>query len=340
MQAVVLSAVRRPELISLPEPETGPRQVKLRVDYCGICGSDLHAETFDLFQVGVTMGHEFSGRIVEIGSEVRGWSLGERVCVNPNGATCGQCESCRSGHFNLCPEALRNSVGVVTPGGFAEFVAVDARTLHRLPETVSPMQGAWVEPASVALHAVRRSGIQVGDEAIVFGAGPIGLLVLLMLRLAGAGAVTVVEPNAARREKAQACGADRVIDPRESAPEADLLAGQVRPRFAFDCVGSRTVVESAVRLLPPRGCLTIVGVAQHPIGFSPTEFLFREIEIRGSFIYNEEFAQTISLMASGKLDISSLTSGVRPLAEAVAAIDEMRAGGGIIKYLIATGGEG
>lgn len=337
MQAVVLSEIRRPQLMARPEPETGPRQVKLRVDYCGICGSDLHAETFDLFQVGVTMGHEFSGRVVEVGAEVQGWAIGERVCVNPNGAYCGHCESCAQGLFHLCPHALQNSVGVVTPGGFADYAVVDARTLHRLPESVSPQQGAWVEPAAVALHAVRRSGIRAGDRAVVFGAGPIGLLVLLMLRLAGVTAVTVVEPNAARREKARACGANQVIDPRAS--EAEPPAGTPPPRFAFDCVGSNAVMQAAIRLLPPRGCLTVVGVAQHPIGFSAIELLAKEIEIRGSFIYNEEFAQTIDLMAAGKLDVTALTSGVRPLAEAVEAIEDMRAGGAIIKYLIAAGAE-
>ncbi|MCB8878093.1 zinc-dependent alcohol dehydrogenase [Acidisoma silvae] len=336
MKAVVLSDIRRPELISLSEPRIEPHEVMLQVDYCGICGSDLHAATFDLFQVGVTMGHEFSGRIVEIGRDVTGWSVGDRVCVNPNGSYCGHCASCRKGLFNLCPVALQRSVGVTAPGGLAEFAAVDERTLHRLPDSVTPLQGAWIEPASVALRAVKRSGIQVGDSAVVFGAGPIGLLVLLMLRLAGVGRVTVVEPNEARRDMARSSGADAVVDPRAAGPELELPEGDGRPGFAFDCVGSKAVMEAAVHVLPAHGTLTVVGVAQHPIGFSPTELLFKEIQIKGSFIYNDEFRQTINLMATGKLDVSSLTSGVRPLAEAVEAIDEMRSGGAIIKYLIST----
>jgi threonine dehydrogenase-like Zn-dependent dehydrogenase len=143
----------------------------------------------------------------------------------PNGAYCGECDRCKRGLFNLCPQILANSVGAATPGGFAEFAAVDARTLHRLPDEVTGTHGAWVEPASVALRAVRRSEIKVGDRAIVFGAGPIGLLIVVMLR--AAGHIAVVEPSQARRSKALSIGADRGIHPNKESLD-EIFSGVIR----------------------------------------------------------------------------------------------------------------
>jgi 2-desacetyl-2-hydroxyethyl bacteriochlorophyllide A dehydrogenase len=334
MKAIVLSDARAPELRDLPEPKPCPHQVLLQVDYCGICGSDLHAATYDIYRTGIVMGHEFCGRIVEAGKDVQGWRAGDRVCVNPNGAYCGACDRCRRGLFNLCPQILKNSVGAATPGGFAEFTAVDARTLHRLPDEVTGTQGAWVEPASVALRAVRRSEIKIGDHAIVFGAGPIGLLVVMMLRAAGAGHITVVEPSPARRSKALSIGADRSVNPEEENLEDVLASDLPAPVHAFDCVGSSAIVDLAIRTLKPQGRLTVVGVAQEKVQFRSTELIFKEIDVRGSFIYTDEFSQTINLLATGQLDVDVLTSDIRSLNHAVEAFSDMRAGGDVVKILI------
>lgn len=334
MKAIVLSDARAPELRELAMPEPGRGQVLLQVDHCGICGSDLHAATYDIYQAGVVMGHEFSGRIVETGRDVQGWRAGDRVCINPNGAYCGTCDRCRRGLFNLCPQILKNSVGAATPGGFAEFAAVDARTLHRLPDTVSGTQGAWVEPAAVALRAVRRSEIRIGDRVVVFGAGPIGLLVVMMLRAAGAGHITVVEPSPARRAKALAIGADLGVNPREEALE-EIFASDLPPPFhAFDCVGASAIVDQAIRILKPQGRLTVVGVAQEKVQFRSTDLIFKEIDVRGSFIYTDEFPQTINLLATGRLNVDALTSDIRALDRAVDAFADMRAGGDVVKILI------
>src|SRR5215472_11836484 len=111
MKAIVLSDNRTPELRDLPEPTPKSGQVLLQVDHCGICGSDLHAATYDIYRTGVVMGHEFSGRILEVGKSVAGWHIGDRVCINPNGAYCGECDRCKRGLFNLCSQILANSVG-------------------------------------------------------------------------------------------------------------------------------------------------------------------------------------------------------------------------------------
>ncbi|WP_158805713.1 alcohol dehydrogenase catalytic domain-containing protein [Acidisoma sp. L85] len=160
MKAIVLSNDRRPELRDIFHPSPTAGQVVLEVDHCGICGSDLHAATSSIYRTGVVMGHEFSGRIVEAAHDVVGWKVGDYVCINPNGAYCGLCSNCRKGQFNLCPQILTNSIGAAEPGRMAEFAAVDARTLHQLPEGMSGAQGSWVEPTAVAMTAVRRHRIR------------------------------------------------------------------------------------------------------------------------------------------------------------------------------------
>ena len=195
-------------------------------------------------------------------------------------------------------------------------------------------QGAWVEPASVALRAVRRSEIKVGDRAIVFGAGPICLLVVMMLRAAGAGHIAVVEPSQARRSKALSVGADRGIDPNEESLDDIFSRELTHPQHAFDCVGSSAIVDLAIQILKPQGRLTVVGVAQEKVKFQSTDLIFKEIDMRGSFIYTDEFAQTINLIAAGRVNVDALTSDIRPLDRAVAAFSDMRGGGDVVKILI------
>jgi threonine dehydrogenase-like Zn-dependent dehydrogenase len=155
MRAVLLGADGMERLDDIPDPIPGPGEVVLRVDYCGICGSDLHAQ-HQGFGVGIALGHEFAGEIIELGRDVTNFAVGERVCVNPNGDWCGGCGFCRAGQYNLCTELFRTAVGVARHGGMARYTAVPTKVLHRLPDGVSTKQGAWVEPTATALRAVRK----------------------------------------------------------------------------------------------------------------------------------------------------------------------------------------
>ncbi|WP_159014753.1 zinc-binding dehydrogenase [Acidisoma sp. S159] len=334
MKAVVLSNERKPELRDIPYPSPKEGEVLLEVDHCGICGSDLHAATSSIYRTGIVMGHEFSGKIVQAAHDVAGWKIGDRVCVNPNGAYCGHCFSCRNGQVNLCPQILTNSVGAATPGGMAEFVAVNARTIHLLPAGMSGKQGSWVEPMAVAMRAVRRSLIQIGDDAIVYGAGPIGLLVIAVLRKAGAGLITVIEPSAFRRNVAVIAGADRALSPDDIGLSEAFREPVDGPGFAFDCVGSPTVVDAAVRVLRPHGRLTIIGLAQTPNSFRATDLIFKEIDICGSFIYADEFQQAIRLIASGGMAVDRFTTAVRPLDEAINAFSDLSNAAQSVKILL------
>jgi 2-desacetyl-2-hydroxyethyl bacteriochlorophyllide A dehydrogenase len=315
-----------------PKPAPGPSDVLLRVEYCGICGSDLHAAEPD-FHTGTTLGHEFVGTVEEVGSDVADFQPGDRVAVNPNGVVCGACEMCRTGQVNLCPAVWKHSVGVVRDGGLAAYATTDRRTLHRLPDGLSFRHAALVEPLAVALRAVRTSGFADGDSAVVFGGGPIGLLTTALLRAGGAARIAVVEPSAARREKAMVMGANRTVDPATTQVREEFVA-QDRPRFAFDCSGVAEVVDDAVAVLAPGGTLTISGWSRRPPTFRAEDLVFKEVTIRGSFIYVKEFADALDLIATSTIDVEPLISGVVPVERVPEAFAAMSTSPEVTKFLV------
>ena len=208
----------------------------------------------------------------------------------------------------------------------APYVSLPAKTLHKLPKSVTALDGAWVEPLAVALRGVSRSGFKVGRSAVVVGSGPIGLLLLMVLRQSGAGEVTVVEPSPIRRAKARDLGADRTIDPTSEDP-AVLFGGEIpRPDYVFECSAAPSGLDMAVEIVRPRGVITIVGVATGPVGLQSPNVIHKEATIRGSFIYVEEFALAIEMLARQRLDLSGLTSDVVPLESFEDAFERLRQG--------------
>jgi threonine dehydrogenase-like Zn-dependent dehydrogenase len=336
MRAVILGADGRECVADLADPSPAADEVVLRVDYCGICGSDLHAE-HQGFVRGLAMGHEFAGVVAELGTNVTDFAVGDRVCVNPNGDWCGRCGFCRAGQYNLCVELFRTAVGVARHGGMAPYTALPTKVLHRLPDGVSTKQGAWVEPLATALRGVRVSGLGMGDGAIVFGAGPIGLLVITLLRAMGAGTITAFEPSPLRAAKAAAVGADAVLDPLTVDPATVFADPSTAPAFGFECSGVAAATEAALKVLRPRGVLTVTGVATKPPFFQSADLVFKELTIQGSFIYEQEFEMAIDLLDRGIVDIEPLTSGVRDIDSAPAAFDEMRQAADLVKVLLSPG---
>jgi len=203
------------ELRDVPKPQIRPGEVLLRSRGIGICGSDLHQwHGTQAWAVNwpVTLGHEFCGEVVEVGSDVTGWHVGDRVACETAARVCGHCPMCRTGHYNLCPERLGFGYGV--DGAAAEFVKAEPRLLHRIPDNVTWEQAALTEPCAVAFNAVvEKSHPRPGDLAVVLGPGPIGLLVTQMLRNTGPARLVLVglRRDAKRLELAQRFGADEVI---------------------------------------------------------------------------------------------------------------------------------
>jgi threonine dehydrogenase-like Zn-dependent dehydrogenase len=196
MKAVRLTPDKQHAIVDGPAPVPTDSEVLVRPEYNGICGTDLHAADISLFRPGVIVGHEFSGEIVAIGGNVKGWAVGQKVVVNPNGHVCGECASCRAGRFNQCPVATQERpAGVVRHGGMAELVALHPAYLNAIPNGLDTRRAAWTEPLAVALRTVRTSPIRVGDTAVVIGGGPIGQLVIQLLARSGAGRITLIQSS-------------------------------------------------------------------------------------------------------------------------------------------------
>jgi 2-desacetyl-2-hydroxyethyl bacteriochlorophyllide A dehydrogenase len=334
MKAVTLSATRAIELQEHPAPEPGPGEVLLRSNFCGICGTDLHAPDLDIFRPPVIMGHEFSAEVVAVGAQVSGWSAGMRVAVNPNGNICGSCPQCRIGRYNLCPTATQvEPLGICRDGGMAEYTAVPTAHLHALPDSVDSLRAAWTEPLAVSLRSVAHSGIRLGHDVTVIGGGPIGLLVVQLARRAGARRISLIEPSAMRRDVGHAVGADEVYAPAEHT--AAVAGGALRPAdLVFECSGHPSAVQSAIDTVTPGGSIQLVAISPRPVTFDAMSAIAKEVQLNANFIYVNEFAQAIELLARDQIDVLALTTTVVGLGDYDAAFAALREPEATIKAFV------
>jgi len=295
---------------NIEEPKVLPGKVKLKVEWCGICGSDLHEYVAGPIFIPnevphpitgekppITMGHEFSGQVVEVGEGVTKFKPGDRVVVEPIYA-CGECETCKQGYYNLCPKMgfLGLSGG---SGGFSEYVVADDFRVHKIPDSVSFEQGALVEPAAVALFAVRQSKLKAGDKAAVFGTGPIGLLVIEALKVAGASEIYAVELSPERKQKAAELGAI-VLDPTQCNVVEEIqnrTGGGVH--VAYEVTGISSVLTQALESTKVDGEVMIVSIWEKEATFHPNTLVLKERKFNGIIGYRDVFPAVISLMAQG-----------------------------------------
>lgn len=316
MKAMVFRGAGALELAEVPRPEPGAGEVLIRVDWCGICGSDLEAYQIGMYEPGLILGHEFAGRVAAVGPDVRGWEVGDPVSVS-DAIPCMACRACRRGAFTLC-EAL-TMIGVTLDGGMAEYVRVPVQGLHRLTPGLDTRRAALAEPLSIALHAVNRSALRPGDRALVMGAGPIGLLVLQAARLAGALDVYVTEVNPARAALAQRLGAKEVLDPTRvnlAVRLGQLTDGEGVP-VIFVCTGVASAFEEAVTLAGKGGQIVMVGLVPEPAAEDLMTLVLHELEVRGAYLGHAEFRQALEFIAQGRVDVASLISREVPLERAV-----------------------
>ena len=331
MKAVAIRGVGNMELVDVAEPEAGPGELKLRVRYCGICGSDLHefqspVITLMTNRQSPIMGHEFSGEVVAVGRDVDGFTVGDLATVNPQ-EPCGECLYCKSGRGNLCLSERVLGLGYHHPGAFAEYVSAKASRAVRVDSDAPADQLALTEPLAVAIHALNQGGLQPGETVFVAGAGPIGALTVAAARHFGAGRVIVSEPAAKRRALAQHLGADEVIDPSKApaAPHVLELTEGLGVDLAVECVGIGAALDDCLAAAKRGGRIVVAGVFEQPTPILLLRTMVFEHHIIGAFAYREEFPQAADLIASGQIDVSPVISRTVSLAEVPATFAELAA---------------
>lgn len=344
MLAGVLHGSHDLRLEQVTGPEPRPDGVVVQVARVGICGSDVHYFLHGECGAFVPsspfiLGHEFVGVVRKIGSKVRWPRIGDRVVVNP-AASCGHCEACIGGRGNLCPDVVMLGSGSTTPptnGAFAESVAVPARQCYILPESVDDAQGAMMEPLSVALHAISRAGGVVAKRVLVTGGGPIGLIAAIAARALGAALVAVSEPSEGRRDLAKLLGVDHVLDARsERLGDSAIKLSDGGFDILFEASGAKRALQTSIDVVRRGGVIVQIGTIADPeVGLPVNTLMVRELALLGTFRYADEFPEAIRLVASGRIDLAPLVTGVYPLREIERAMAAACDSEGMLKVQIA-----
>ena len=311
MKAAIFKKQNEMAVEDVPKPKAGAGEVVLKVHTCGICGSDLHAVQYGMgLPPNTVMGHEFCGEIHEIGSGVRGYEIGERVTSLPY-ISCGECQQCRSGHEMRCARIQGLGLGQL-PGAYAEFVLCGVRSLLKLPDKVSSLEGALVEPLSVGLHGVNKAQITPETGCVVMGAGPIGLATMLWCKAKGAQNVVVSELAPGRAELAQRLGATAVVNPQRESPadKVKQMTGR-EPDVVFECIGVKSTLQAAVGLVAPQGHIVVLGVCMEPDQLIPLTCVLKEVRMDFALAYTHaEFQETIDALESGRIDAKPMITDV------------------------------
>ncbi len=310
-----------------PLPTLGRRDVLVRVKACAICGSDVHG------YLGITgrrtppmiMGHEFAGVVEALGSDVSEFQLGERVLGIPSSG-CGQCEFCRIGRPEMCAQRKVLGVGSVN-GAMADFVAVPAVSLVRIPPAVSDIQATMVEPLTVAYHAFRRRPIQIMEDVALVGAGTIGLLLLQIMRQAGPRRIFVSDILEDKLERARRYGATHTVNPTRTDAAA-YIVGETAGRgvdLAFEAVGFEETVQTAMAATRLGGDVVVVGNVTKMGQIHTQGLVTREQRLIGTYGGTQEFAPALDLIAAGRVDLSPFTGEVWPFRRGAEAFQRLAA---------------
>ena len=315
MKAAVFYGKNDLKIEDIPKPRAKKGEVLVKVHACGICGTDAHIFCGDegaaKTPAGTVLGHEFAGEIVEIGDGVSGFSIGEKVSVDPN-KLCGGCEYCKRGIGHFCTDMT--GIGTTVNGGFAEYCAVPATQAQKVMPSVSFEQAAMSEPVSCCLHGIELCNIKCGDTAAVIGCGMIGLIMVQLLKLSGAAKIIAIEPIEQKRKQALSLGADIALAPDE-VEKALKNISQID--CVIECAGRTDTIEQAIRIAGKNSVVMMFGLTapQAEIKVKPFEIFKKEITLRSSFINPYTFPAAVKLIESGKLDVSSIVYEKAPLEE-------------------------
>ncbi len=341
MKAMLLSEPSVLQITQVDTPQPAADELLVRVRACGICGSDVHGYDGSSGRriPPLIMGHEAAGVVERVGENVQAYAAGDRVTFDSM-ISCGRCRFCRDGAMNLCDD--RRVMGVSCGdyrqhGAFAEYVVVPQHIVYRIPEDLSFEHAAMVEPVSVAVHAVARTPVELGGSAVVIGCGMIGLLCVQSLRAAGCGLIVAVDPDASRRERALASGADVALDPKAQDVASEVLA-RTEGRgadVAMEAVGATDPIQTAIASVRKGGAVTLVGNIAPQIDLPLQSVVTREIQLIGTCGSNGEYPQCLELMARKAIDVAPLITATVPLDEGPQWFDRLHRGeAGLMKVIL------
>lgn len=327
MKTAVMTGIGEVEIQRRPIPSPADNEVLVKVEYVGICGSDLHY--YESGRIGnfiveppFVLGHEAGGTVVEVGQNVKDLKAGDRVAMEP-GKTCGSCSHCKEGKYNLCEDVIFFATPPVD-GVFQEYVAHEAALCFKLPENVSTMEGALIEPLAVGMHAANQGGAHLGQTAVVTGAGCIGLCTLLSLRAMGVSKIIVTDVMPKRLNKALELGADYVINGKEEDVVARIMeiTGGKGADLGLETAGSQITATQLIKAAKKGSTIVFVGYSASgemtlPIGMA----LDKELTFKTVFRYRNIYPMAIEAVASGKISIKDIVTNYYELDDIKNALD-------------------
>lgn len=315
----------------VPDPVAGPGDVVVEVEACGLCGSDVHAIENGMTQPGQVLGHEFSGRIAEVGAGVTGWRAGQPVAVNPLGS-CRSCRACTAGTPFAC--AAWPNLGLSAPGAYAEYVSMPAGQLVALPDGLPVEMGAHAEPLAVALQAVSQADVGPGDTVLVHGVGSIGLNAIMGLRLAGVDHVVGAGRSPGRRAAAAAVGADEVIDTRQTSLAQYVATSGRKFAAVLDCSGAGGLFSETVGLLEPGGAFVEVALTADVPAVPLFGLVQGGLRLYGTCAYSyQSFEAAVEHIAAGRVPVEAIISERVSLDDTPAALVRLRKPGELVRLL-------
>ena len=324
----------RIEDIQKPSPKKD--EVLIKVMACGICGTDVHIFKGDkgCFPTppGTVLGHEFAGVVESVGEDVRTIKPGDRVCVDPN-KLCNECYYCKSGIGHFCENMI--GIGTSVNGGFAEYCAVPQSQVYRIADTTTFEMAAMTEPVACCVHGIDLCGISCGDTVAIIGGGMIGMIMLQLAKLSGAGKLIMIEPVSAKREIAKKLGATLTVDPmNEDVKSVLAFNGIDRISTVIECVGKTATVEQAIGIAGKYSTVMMFGLTapDDTITVKPFELFQKEIVLKASFINPYTQKRALELIDGGRIDVSSIVYAYEPLERLpeILASDKERANGKFI----------
>lgn len=318
MKAAVYYGKHNLKVTDVEVPPVKGKQVKVRIKYCGVCGTDFHIYNGDSGAATVTppviIGHEFSGVVEETGPEVTSVKVGDKVSVDPNDM-CGECYFCRNGQAHFCRKYT--GYGTTANGGFAEYVVVPEKQVYKLPENLPLQTAALVETVSCCVHGIDLCSIKAGQNVLIIGCGPIGIIMLQLAKAAGAGKVIVSEIVKEKRDLALKYGANIAVDPVHEDINAVLKDNVENLDCVIECAGTIRTMEQAVNLAGKGATVMLFGLTspEDVLQIKPHDIFQKELDIRASFINPYTFSRAINILATGKVKTDGIIADIIPLDE-------------------------